>query len=111
MLVTNFKISERARLVLDRRKSLFKPGPHGAFALSYTSSFTNPDGSTVAGFVPGWQVCAIGHKYLGRDPLLVMLPNGTTFHLMPRDGWEEREQYLMDLLSLDHEVYSITPDV
>ena len=111
MLVTNITISEVARRVLDRRKSLFKAGPLGVFALSYTSGFTNPDGTPVRGFVPGWQVCGIALKYLGPDPLVVMLPHGTTFHLMPRLGWEARKRYEMDLLSSEHEVYSITPSI
>lgn len=111
MLVTNITISEVARQVLDRRKALFKASPHGVLALSYTSSFTNRDGSTVEGFVPGWQVCSIALRYLGPDPLMVMLPHGTTFHLMPRLGWEAGERYAMDLLSPEHEVYAITPSI
>lgn len=80
------------------------------FALSYTSSFTNPDGTTVKGFEPGWQVCAWSRRYLGPEPLVVRLAHGTEFHLIPRYGWNRQEHYVMDLLSLQHEIYSITPE-
>ena len=79
--------------------------------MSYTSGFTNPDGTTVKGFVPGWQVCGIALRYLGPDPLVVISPGGLTFHLVPRLGWKADERYAMDLLSREHEVYSITPSI
>ena len=111
MLVTNITITDAARLVLDRRHSLFKPGAKGVFALSYTASFTNPDGTTVNGFVPGWQVCGWSRSYLGDDPLVVRLAHGMEFHLIARWGWNVKERYVMDLLSLQHEIFSITPPV
>ncbi|MDB5541080.1 MAG: hypothetical protein JWQ89_2807 [Devosia sp.] len=111
MLVTNITITDTARHVLDRRKSLFKPSAHGVFALSYTSRFTNPDGTTVNGFVPGWQVCAWSHNYLGPSPLVVRLAHGTEFHLIARFPWNVEERYIMDLLSQPHEIFSITPAV
>ena len=111
MLVTNFTISDTAREVLDRRKALFKRNAYGVFALSYLSRFTNPDGTAVRGFVPGWQAGAWARDYLGADPLVVLLAHGTTFHLIARFGWGAGERYVMDLLSLAHEIYSITPSV
>lgn len=111
MLATNITITDRARQVLDRRKSLFKPSAGGVFALIYTSRFTNPDGTTVPGFVPGWQVCAWSHSHLGPDPLIVRLAHGTEFYLITRFAWNADTQYLLDLLSRPHEIFSITPAV
>lgn len=62
-------------------------------------------------FVPGWQVGALRNDSLGADPLVVLLAHGTTFHLMPRFGWDAGERYVMDLLSLEHGIYAITPSV
>lgn len=108
-LVTNFAITDAARAVLDRRKTLLKPDPFGVFALSYWASFKEPDGTSVQGFEPGWIGSGVRHQYLGEAPLFVLLPHGTTFYLMPRDGWDENGRYVMDLINTEYETYSITP--
>jgi len=87
-LVTNIAITDVARAVLDRRKSLLKPDPVGVFALSYWASFTEPDGTPVKGFVPGWIGGGVEPRYLGNDPLFVVLPHGTSFYLQPRERWD-----------------------
>jgi len=107
--VTNISITETARKVLDRRKASFKTGPRSVLAICYESSFTNSDGTTVAGFVPGYTIVSWPLDYLGPGWLLIRLVHGAEFYLMPRFRWDTNERYVMDLLSLQHEIFSIVP--
>lgn len=105
----NVFITDAARQVIDARKSLFNLRKSDTFALTYESSFKNPDGTTVAGFVPGYAICSWPLDYVGPSWVVVRLAHGTEFHLMPMFSWSADERYLMDLLSLQHEIFSITP--
>lgn len=107
--ITNISITAKAREVLDRRRASFKPRPKDVFAFAYTSSFTNRDGTPVEGFVPGYAISSWPLDYIGPTWVVVRLAHGTEFHLMPMFRWSAGERYLMDLLSLQHEIFSIVP--
>lgn len=109
MLIENISITDKARQVLDARKSLFKLRKSDVFALTYESSFTNRDGTTVEGFLPGYAISSWPLGYIGPAWMVVQLPGGTEFHLMPRFKWSAREHYIMDLVSPSLELFSIGP--
>ena len=105
--IKNIAITDNARQVLDRRRPLFKLRAEDVFALCYTSRFINRDGSTVEGFVPGYAISSWPKSYIGPSWALVKLAHGTEFHLMPRFVWQAEARYVMDLVSLPHEIFSI----
>ncbi|MHB1104220.1 MAG: hypothetical protein ACYC0C_15905 [Devosia sp.] len=109
MRITNISITDAARQVLDRRKSVFKPRADDVFALTYMSSFINSDGTTVEGFRPGYAISPWPVEYLSPNWVMVQLSGGTEFHLMPRFKWSARERYNMDLVSPSLELFSIIP--
>jgi hypothetical protein len=109
MLVTNIAATGAAIDALDRTKASFKVPDGHVFALSYASAFTNPDGTTVQGFVPGYQISSWPRDHLGRSSLYVLLPQGTSFYLIPRSKWDVERPHIMDLVSVPHEVFSILP--
>ncbi|MDR3475198.1 MAG: hypothetical protein P4M09_26400 [Devosia sp.] len=103
--VTNFSIIERAAIVLDRQKVMARLGPNDIFALVYTVSFTNPDGTTVEGFRPSYAAATMEMD----DPegwVLAHLPGGMEFCL-PRNKWDEGEHYIVDLVSDPLSLFSI----
>jgi hypothetical protein len=105
--ITNISITDAARQVIDRRKAVFKPPGDYVFALTYTSSFINRDGTTVEGFRPGYEISPWPLSYIGPAWMMVRLAHGTEFHLMPRFRWNVEKRYVMDLISLPHETFSI----
>lgn len=109
MLATNIVITHAARRVLDRCKANFKPAPGSVFAICYESAFTNRDGTTVAGFVPGYAIASWPSDHIGTGWLVVLLAHGAEFYLMPRFKWLATEAYKMDLLSAQHAIFSIGP--
>ncbi len=109
MLATNIVITDAARRVLERSKSNFKPAPGSVFAICYESAFTNRDGTTVEGFVPGYAVVSWPNDHIGPGWLLVLLAPGIEIYLMPRFEWLATETYVMDLLSAQHATFSIGP--
>lgn len=108
-IVQNVFITDAARQVIDTRKSLFNLRKSDTFALVYESSFKNPDGTTGAGFVPGYAIYSWPLDYIGPSWVVVRLAHGTEFHLMPMFSWSADERYVMDLVSLQHEIFSIVP--
>ena len=109
MLVTNIAATKAAIDALDRTKASFKVPDGQVFALSYASAFTNPDGTMVEGFVPGYQISSWPRDHLGRSSLYVLLPQGTSFYLIPRSTWDVDRPHKMDLISIPHQVFSVLP--
>lgn len=107
MLATNIVITDTARRVLERSKSNVKPAPGSVFAMCYESAFTNRDGTTLEGFVPGYAVVCWPNDHIGPAWLLVLLTGGIEFYLMPRFKWLATETYVMDLASAEYETFSI----
>lgn len=109
MLVTNIAATRTAIEALERTKASFKVPDGHVFALSYASAFTNPDGTTVEGFVPGYQISSWPRDYLGQSSVFVLLPHGTSFYLIPRSKWDVDRPHVIDLISVTHEIFSILP--
>lgn len=85
ILITNATISERAAKVLRQQRDHFRPRHAGeVFALFYSPSFINPDGTTVAGFSPGYMVGSQSPDGLGDHWARVWLPAGPEFLFMPK---------------------------
>ena len=109
MLVTNIAATAAAIDALDRTRASLKVPDGHVFALSYASAFTNPDGTTVEGFVPGYQITSWPRDDLGQGSVFVLLPHGTSFYLIPRSEWDTDRPHQIDLISVPHEVFSILP--
>ena len=107
--ITNIWATDSAYKVLRERRAKFKPRGDDVFALTYMSSFTNRDGTTVEGFRPGYAISPWPLEYISPNWAVVQLPGGTEFHLMPRFKWSARERYIMDLVSPSLELFSIAP--
>jgi hypothetical protein len=104
--VTNLSITEAAARNLRQEAATFAPRPGEVFALVYMFSFTNPDGTTVAGFEPGYLAGGWPTKNIGPSWLLAELADGTEFHFRPRREWNAHVRYLVDAVG---PLFSITP--
>ena len=103
---TNFSITERAALALDREKARVRVGADEVFALIYLVSVTNPDGTPEPGFQPGYMATAFP---LGAEDgwTLAHLPSGAEFYFMQtRFRWEAEASYVVDLTG---SLFSIEP--
>jgi hypothetical protein len=108
--ITNIAITERAAEVLDRLRVTFRPQqPGDVFALAYLSSFTEVDGTSVAGFRPGYIVHSLSPTGLATMYALAQPPGAPEFYFMPKFDWRADEQYLIDLASEKLETFSIGP--
>ncbi len=106
--ITNISITERAAEVLDRLRATFKPyEPGDVFALAYMSSFTEADGTTVAGFRPGYAVHSLSPVGLVSMYALAQPPGAPEFYFMPKFVWRADERYLVDLASETFETFSV----
>lgn len=76
----------------------------------YSPSFTNPDGTTVTGFRPGYTVGSIPPNGLGDHWALARLPDGLEFLFMPKFKPDGRE-VSVDLASDVMAIFSIRPFV
>lgn len=90
--IENIVITDTAKRALDARKALLELRKGDAFALTYESSFTNRDGTTVEGFVPGYAISSWPLSYVGPSWVMVKLAHGTEFHLMPMFRWSAGER-------------------
>ena len=108
-LIASMSITAAAADVLERRRASYALRDSDVLALCYISAFRNPDGTTVAGFVPGYQITSWPRDHLGRSSVFVLLPHGTSFYLIPRSEWDVDRPHLMDLISASHEIFSILP--
>lgn len=111
--ITNVSITERAAIALDVRKTLARLGPDDIFALVFITSFTEPDGRTVEGFVPGYSPAVTKRQDEGEGCVLVHLPNGMEFYVLtcPRPGYELRPDisYAIDLIEPRYGTFTIEP--
>jgi hypothetical protein len=111
--ITDVSITERAAIALDMRKVLTRFDPDDVFALAYIVSFTESDGQTVEGFVPGYSLTVMKRHELGESCALVHLPNGVEFYILtrPRSGYDLRPDraYVIDLIEPRYGTFSIAP--
>lgn len=108
--ITNISITDAAGEVLRRERARFRPRRDGeVFGLLYMSSFVNPDGTTVAGFVPGYMVASVAPNGSSDAWARVQLLDGPDFVFMPKFRWSIDEDYLIDLASPAFGLFSIGP--
>jgi hypothetical protein len=106
--ITNISVSERAWPVLRKEINSFRPRHAGeVFALYYISSFTNADGSTVAGFHPGYEAGSLSPTGLKAQWALAHLSDGSKFYFMPKFIWRAQESYVVDLASEKFALFSV----
>jgi hypothetical protein len=95
--ITNILATEEAgRTLRDWRSRHKLPGDQDA-ALVWVESYTNPGGSTVTGFKPGYMLGPLMKE--GRDErwTLAQLSDGTEFYVMPPwFHWDPKSWYLIE---------------
>jgi hypothetical protein len=82
--ITNISATEEAELALRAWQARHKLPSNQDCALVWVESYTEPDGSTVAGFKAGFMLGPIMKE--GRDArwVLARLPEGTEFYVLPQ---------------------------
>jgi hypothetical protein len=108
--ITNISVSQQALPILIREWEGFLPRvPGDVFALAYMSSFTNPDGTTVDGFRPGYSRHSVSPQGLGAMWARAQPRHAPEFLFMPKFIWSASEQYLIDVACLPYQLLSIGP--
>lgn len=108
--IANISITKRAAELLDCHRVLFKPrDPGDVFALTYMSSFTNADGTSVAGFAPGYTPDSIAPVALSDIWALAQPLGAPEFLFMPRFVWSASALYGIDIASEVFQLFSIEP--
>lgn len=108
--VSNIWASDEAYTLLWRERARFKPRRAGEiFAMLYWSGFTEPDGTTVKGFRPGYSVHSQAPNGLGDHWAMAQLIDGPDFLFMPKFAWRSDEDYLVEVASEMFATFSIGP--
>jgi hypothetical protein len=99
--ITNVSLTDRARELLRRRLAKFRPRApdRDLFALVYTSTFTNRDGTTVEGFVPGYAPVPWPAENAGPDCVAAHPIDGPDFIIVPPFKWRADDHYVVDVAS------------
>lgn len=106
--VRNIVVTERAARLLTPVIAKIELLPGHVVALTHWVEFRNPDGTTPAGFRPGWRPTAWPFDQIdGNSWLLVQPPNGPEFYLEFRWKWRARPQHVLDLISAEWSLFSI----
>lgn len=106
--VTNISITDRAARLLGReRVERTRLAPDDVFTLDYISSFTEPDGTTVDGFRPGYSAGYARAGDVRADWLRLRLPDGTALCFWPRFGWDAEGHYVLDVISERYAILSL----
>lgn len=93
-VVDNLSITGRAASIFEIEARKLRQGE--VIALYYMPSFTNADGSTVAEFRPGYTIDRVPDRVFDDPWLLARMPNGLAIRFMPRFGWQDHDNYLLD---------------
>jgi hypothetical protein len=95
--ITNISITRRAASILRREHARVKLSSGDVFGLVYVFTYTNPDGTIVKGFEPGymagpWPINLLTERWAVAHP-----PDNPEFHFLPRFTWTRDDWYLIDL--------------
>jgi len=71
-------------------------------------SCTEPDGSTVSGFRPGYAPTTVSEDRMG-DYTRLRFPGGQEFCFDCRFPWDSAARCLVDLIDVDFTLFSIEP--
>lgn len=108
--ITNISVTDRAVPILLSEWEGFTPRVVGeVFGLAYMSSFTNADGTPVAGFSPGYSRHSVSPENLSDMWALAIPSNGPQFLFMPKFIWSANERYAIDVASEAYQLLSIGP--
>lgn len=108
--IANISVTDRAAPILSRHRELFRPRePGDEFALAYTSSLLNRDGTTVEGFRPGYSRHSLSPVGRGDMWALAQPVGAPQFYFMPKFKWSAQERYVIDVASVPFELLSIGP--
>ena len=109
--IHNISITDRAAISLKKVRTRSRLQVKDLLEFGFIGSFTNADGSTVAGFRPGYMASRSGPP--GNGPaagdLFAHLADGTVFHFMPKFKWDPAKWYLVDVTSEPYALFSIAP--
>jgi hypothetical protein len=107
--IVSVSIAEPARDTIVQQARAHKPRRGHVFALAYMSSYTNPDGTPVANFRPGYMACSWPVDCLGPHWVVARLSQGLEFHFLPRVASRAAERYILDFATSALGLYSIEP--
>jgi hypothetical protein len=108
--ITNIAITPAAHRILREERACFEPRREGdVFGLVYMFMFTDPDGTPVAGFRPGYSVESVSPVDEGDHWAMAQLIDGPDFVFLPRFEWNPTEQYIVDVASSAFRLFSIVP--
>ncbi len=109
--IHNISITDRAAMFLKKVRTRNRLQVKDLLEFGYISSFTNADGSTAAGFRPGYMASRSGPPGSGPAPddLIAHLADGTVFHFMPKFSWDPAKWYVVDVASEAYALFSIAP--
>ena len=105
--VINVSISNAAKSIIERQIQKVT-AEHKVVGFAYISKFVNPDGSTVAGFRPGYMGSPMPRPM--HDSAWLLIRSGClSFYLFPHFSWDANEQYRIDHVGGDFALLSIEP--
>jgi hypothetical protein len=108
--ITNIWATDEAYALLKAERARFRPRREGeVFALIYWSSYTEPDGTAVADFVPGYSRHSESPHGLSDHWAMAQLIDGPDFLFMPRFKWRSDEDYVVAVASEKFATFSIGP--
>lgn len=108
--ITNIWATDKAYDVLRKERARFRPRYAGeVFAMLYWSSYTEPDGTTVEGFLPGYSRHSQSPRGLDDYWAMAQLIDGPDFLFMPMFRWLPDEEYVVDVASARYATFSIGP--
>jgi hypothetical protein len=107
--IENISITARARTALSREFAKASPRAGEVTAMVYVTTFTNPDGTTVSGFVPCYMVGPVAGGSFGDMWAVAHLPALAPLIFMPNFEWHADERYVVDLASPTYALFTIGP--
>jgi hypothetical protein len=97
--IDNIIVTDRAWAIFRREQARHQSSARLLIALYYMPTFTNPDGSNVEGFAPGYTIDFVAQPPPGEQWVKARLPDGTAFQFMPKFTWRADESYVVDQAS------------
>jgi hypothetical protein len=107
--ITNINVTAEAAPILWQMRGSVQLRPNDLFALVYMSKFTNPEGVTVPGFVPGYVAYPDPLRNPSSTWVLAHLPNGFEFCFIPKARWDAGQSYAVDIASRSVRTLAIGP--
>jgi hypothetical protein len=108
MLLANFSVSKLAAPVLDQQMARLHLGNDDIAGMVYIEYFKESDGRPVNGFVPGYQLGSWKKSNISPEWLNIAIGSKFNFYLLPKFKWAIRNQYLIDSVGGDYDLFSIS---